>query len=143
MTASPDRSVNVWDMASGTVVRKISGENGGLRCVCMEGGWLGLGPYPTVLRCFSHLHLSVRMDRHVQMPDVLPLSPTAAHQGSRMKSMAISGDFSVAAVCLWDSSVAVWELGSGAPRQELQKRGMRSAASGHTSGALLPCWKDE
>ena len=63
----------------------------------------------------------------------LSLSPSAVHKGSRMKSFAASGDLSTAVVCLFDSTVTVWDLAAGEPRAALQRWGERDETKGHTS----------
>lgn len=50
-----------------------------------------------------------------------------------MKSFACSDDASTAAVCLFDSTVTLWDLHSGEPRLALQKWGERDSEKGHSS----------
>jgi WD40 repeat protein len=55
------------------------------------------------------------------------------HKGSRMKSFAVSGDAATAVICLFDSTVTLWDLAKGEPSVFLQKWGERDEARGHTS----------
>jgi WD40 repeat protein len=50
-----------------------------------------------------------------------------------MKSFAAAGDLSRAVVCLFDSTVTVWDLEAGAPATPLQRWGERDEHTGHTS----------
>jgi WD40 repeat protein len=50
-----------------------------------------------------------------------------------MKSFAASADLSRGVVCLFDSTVTVWDLEAGAPAAELQRWGQRDEHTGHTS----------
>ncbi len=54
--------------------------------------------------------------------------------GSRVKSVAASRDGATAVVVLYDSSIGVWDLGAGACRCMLQKRGARVPGAGHMGG---------
>ena len=54
--------------------------------------------------------------------------------GSRVKSVATSGDGRTAVVVLYDSSIGVWDLDAGTCRCMLQKRGARVAGAGHMAG---------
>lgn len=51
-----------------------------------------------------------------------------------MKSFAASGDLSTAVVCLFDSTVTVWDLNTGSVTVPLQRWGERDETKGHTSG---------
>ena len=57
-----------------------------------------------------------------------------AVMGSRVKSVATSGDGRTAVVVLYDSSIGVWDVEAGACRCMLQKRGARVAGAGHMGG---------
>jgi len=50
-----------------------------------------------------------------------------------MKSFSASGDLSTCVVCLFDSTVTVWDLIRGEPTVPLQKWGQRDESMGHTS----------
>lgn len=56
------------------------------------------------------------------------------HKGSRMKSFAANGDLSSAVICLFDSTVTVWDLTTGEAAMPLQRWGERDGSKGHSSG---------
>ena len=50
-----------------------------------------------------------------------------------MKSFAASADLSTAVICLFDSTVTIWDIPTAQPTLQLQRWGERNAATGHSS----------
>lgn len=65
----------------------------------------------------------------------------AEHHGSRVKSISVSGDLKRAVICLFDSTVSVWDLVSAEITCCIQKWGQRDASRGHSSGMIVPWLK--
>ncbi len=56
-----------------------------------------------------------------------------AHQGSRMKCISVTDDLKLAVICLFDSTVTLWNIETQEIVRCLQKWGQRDASVGHTS----------
>jgi len=59
------------------------------------------------------------------------------HSGSRVKSVSTSGDLKRAVICLFDSTVSVWDIEKHEIISCIQKWGQRDASIGHTSGTII------
>lgn len=127
-TAGDDCEARVWDASAGEYRGLLIGHKVPIRWVQFS-------------QDASHL-VTASPDRMVCLWDAdsselvrtLPL-----HKGSRMKSFAANGDLSLAVVCLFDSTVTVWDLKSCQPKATLQRWGDRNEATGHTSAVNQVC----
>lgn len=127
-TAGDDCEARVWDAAAGEYRGLLIGHKVPIRWVQFSED-------------ASHL-VTASPDRMVCLWDAnsselvrtLPLQ-----KGSRMKSFSASGDLSLAVVCLFDSTVTVWDLKTSRPMVTLQRWGERNEATGHTSAVNQVC----
>eukprot|EP00887_Chlorella_sp_A99_P002946 scaffold24.g2946.t1 len=162
VTVSEDGSVRVWDFAARHLPRP-RWHDGRVHCLALRSGvavasagedraarlWsAATGEFRGLLEghkvpvrwaAFSadgRLLVTASPDRMVRLWDANTatcLSTLPAHHGSRMRSFATCADLSRAALCLWDGTVTVWEIGSGRPAAVLQRWGERDSATGHAS----------
>ena len=162
VTASDDGSVRVWDFSASSThtpkwhegrIRALAARDGLLVATagddCVARLWnSALGEYRGL---FNSHEVPIRWaqfsedgtrlvtaspDRRVCVWDCATLEllhSLPVHKGSRMKSFSVSGDLSTAVVCLFDSTVTVWDLAAGEATVAVQKWGQRDEATGHTS----------
>ncbi len=162
VTSSDDASVRVWDFSASSThtpkwheghIRALTARDGLIVATagddCLARLWDSpLGEYRGLLKAhaipirwaqFSQdgtKLVTASPDRQVCVWDCATmelLHQLPVHKGSRMKSFAVSGDASTAAICLFDSTVTLWDLNTGEPILPLQKWGERDEARGHTS----------
>lgn len=121
-TAGADGVVRLWDTRSGEFIRVLNDHASPIRWVVFSSS------LPTVCtasgdHCVKVWNLASGATVH-ELP---------AKAGSRLKSFAASGDLSTAVLCYFDGCVSIWDLSSQSCLVELQKRGQRDAAIGHSS----------
>lgn len=162
VSASDDGSVRVWDFSASSThtpkwhegrIRALTARDGLIVATagddCLARLWDSpLGEYRGLLKGhaipirwaqFSQdgtRLVTASPDRQVCVWDCATmelLHQLPVHKGSRMKSFAVSGDASTAVICLFDSTVTLWDLAKGEPTIFLQKWGERDEARGHTS----------
>lgn len=162
VTASEDGSVRVWDFTATTNhtpkwhegrIRALTACDGMVVATagddCVARLWdSSLGDYRGLVKGHSvpirwaqfsedgSRLVTASPDRRVCVWDATTLEllyQLPVHKGSRMKSFAASGDLSSAVVCLFDSTVTIWDLVTGEPTVPLQKWGERDESKGHTS----------
>jgi WD40 repeat protein len=91
----------------------------------------GGGGAPAALLTASADRCVCRWDGAGGAPPRVLLKP---QQGSRVKAFSLDAGGARAAVLLFDSTVAVWDLASGELAAQLIRRGERSGAHSHTGG---------
>jgi WD40 repeat protein len=162
VSASDDGSVRVWDFSASSThtpkwheghIRALTAKDGLIVATagddCLARLWDSpLGEYRGLLKGhaipirwaqFSQdgtRLVTASPDRQVCVWDCATmelLHQLPVHKGSRMKSFAVSGDAATAVICLFDSTVTLWDLATGEPTMSLQKWGERDEALGHTS----------
>lgn len=162
VTCSDDGSVRVWDFSASSThtpkwhegrIRALTARDGLLVATagddCLARLWNSpLGEYRGLLKGhavpirwaqFSQdgtRLVTASPDRQVCVWDCVTmklLHQLPVFKGSRMKSFAVSGDASIGVICLFDSTVTLWDLAKGEPTVYLQKWGERDEALGHTS----------
>jgi WD40 repeat protein len=162
VTVSDDGSVRVWDFSASSThtpkwheghIRALTARDGLIVATagddCLARLWDSpLGEYRGLLKGhavpirwaqFSQdgtQLVTASPDRHVCVWNCATMElihQVSVHKGSRMKSFAVSGDCALGVICLFDSTVTVWDLAKGEPTVFLQKWGERDEAFGHAS----------
>nr|CAG9012588.1 UM033_0004.1 [Ulva compressa] len=94
-------------------------------------------PIATAASADGRLVASCAANSHTIVRDVASLAVVlemAAVPGSRVKSVSFSGDCSIMAVVLFDSSVTLWHLQRQEVMWQPQARGMMDGLEGHSAG---------
>lgn len=123
VSAAADGCAMVWDVQSGSCRHTLKGHAGALHWACLASD--------------DRTLLTVAGDRMVKMWDCITGSCSATlpnHAGYRVKSFAASADCRLAVIVLFDSTVAVWDMGSMECICMLQSWGDRDAARVHSAG---------
>jgi WD40 repeat protein len=162
VTGSEDGSVRVWDFSavyshiphwhSGSI-RTVSTGNGvavatagddsiaHLWDITKEEFWGSLRKHTVSIR-WSKISgdgtrlLTASPNRQVSVWDIAEqkfLYGLPAHQGSRIKCISATDDLKLAVICLFDSTVTLWNVETQEIVRCLQKWGQRDASVGHTS----------
>jgi len=137
LSGSADRRIAAWDLK--------------VRSVCSFGAGWGLPGVRHAMLCTLRCALNfkpcpplIALAPPCPPPtttSMLPAQSPGTHSvvlpeqlGSRAKSIAISADGSAAAVALFDSTVAVFDVASGGRLAQLIRRGDRDASRVHSGG---------
>lgn len=122
VTAGDDCVASIWDSSVGEFLGEIRRHSVSIRwCFASNDG--------------SRI-LTASPNREVHVWDIKTreyLHGLSSSPGSRMKSISASADLDLAVICLFDSTVSLWNLISGECLWEIQKRGQRSGSLGHRS----------
>jgi WD40 repeat protein len=121
-TAGADGVVRLWDTRSGEFRRVLNNHASPVRWVVFSSS------LPTVCTASGDHCVKVW-----NLANGATIHELPAKAGSRLKSFAASGDLSTAVLCFFDGCVSIWDLSSQSCLVELQKRGQRDAAIGHSS----------
>eukprot|EP00890_Picochlorum_soloecismus_P001746 jgi/Picsp_1/2572/NSC_00803-R1_wd-40 repeat protein len=121
-TAGDDCMARIWDVTSGECMGILKRHSTPIRWVFFSDDGSRL--------------MTCSPDRQIcswDMESKEIVSELPAHQGSRVKSISASGDLSRAVVCLFDSTVSIWNIEEQQIEHCIQKWGQRDANLGHTS----------
>jgi len=122
VTAGDDCIASLWDSSVGEFLGELKRHNVSIRwCIASDDG-------SKILTASPNREINVW---NVESQDwMYGLLPSA---GSRVKSLSASDTLELAVICLFDSSVSLWNLISGECVWEIQKRGCMNRKQGHTS----------
>ncbi|DBB08019.1 TPA: hypothetical protein ACH3X3_009392 [Trebouxia sp. C0006] len=123
VSVAADGCAMVWDVQSGSCRHTLKGHAGALHWACLASD--------------NRTLLTIAGDRMVKSWDCITGSCSATlpnHAGYRVKSFAASADCRLAVIVLFDSTVAVWDMGSMECICMLQSWGDRDAARVHSAG---------
>ncbi|WP_199923490.1 WD40 repeat domain-containing protein [Streptomyces sp. NRRL F-5123] len=116
VTTGDDRSVRIWDTATGAAVRTLTGHSGPVRAVGIspDGSWLATAGDDGTVRIWD------------TAADAVPRTLTG-HSGP-VRAVAISPDGSWLATAGNDRTVRIWDTATGLPATQMR-----------VDGALLSC----
>ncbi|KAI8113978.1 hypothetical protein M9434_002106 [Picochlorum sp. BPE23] len=121
-TAGDDSIAHLWDITKEEFL-------GSLRKHTVSIRWSKISGDGTRL-------LTASPNRQVSVWDIAEqkfLYGLPAHQGSRIKCISATDDLKLAVICLFDSTVTLWNVETQEIVRCLQKWGQRDASVGHTS----------
>jgi len=128
-SVSDDNALRLMSAATGRFGRSQVAHASAIQWLsCVAGGGAGA---PASLLTASADRCVCRWDGAGAAGPRVLLKP---QQGSRVKALSLGACGARAAVLLFDSTVAVWDLASGELAAQLIRRGERSGAHSHTGG---------
>ncbi|CAL8467022.1 g6558 [Coccomyxa elongata] len=122
----------VWNASKGGCEAFLQGHSAGMR-------WVSIADQGTRL-------VTASADSEIKkwnLDTATCLETLPGHQGSRVKSFAVSANGRAAVSVLFDSSISVWDLEKMQVKWVLQKRGERDASRVHSGGVNAALVSDD
>ena len=122
VTAGDDCVARIWDSSVGEFLGELKKHSVSIRwCIASEDGSM-------ILTASPNREMYVWNIESREYMYGLSSSP-----GSRVKSISASGNLGLVVICLFDSTVSLWNLQSGECVWKIQQRGHMTGMHGHTS----------